>query len=205
MRAYWLHERGISIELSAKVLQAVSGLDAGRLQARCIPGPNGLHAKVFVGSKAATIGSSNFTSPGLTSQIEANVRFDAEAEPDRYAETVRVAENLWSIGEDWTAELRALLDALLRVAEWEDTLAKACAELLEGDWAARYLDGLSDPAAGGLWPSQRAGIAQALWVISQVGSVLVADATGSARPGWVPTSSGRSAIGSGRPDGCGVT
>ncbi len=181
VRRYWLEERGISVELSAKVLQAIDAVDTGRLVARCLPGPSGLHAKVFAGDRAVTVGSSNFTTPGLTSQIEANVRFHTDTEPVRYRESVQVAENLWALGEDWTSELRALLEALLRVTGWEETLARACAELLEGDWAARYLDGLSDPATGGLWPSQRAGIAQALWVISQVGSVLVADATGSGK------------------------
>ncbi|MGI8685332.1 MAG: hypothetical protein ACR2MO_09635 [Acidimicrobiales bacterium] len=32
-----------------------------------------------------------------------------------------------------------------------------------------------------MWPSQRSGIAQALWIIETVGSVLVADATGSGK------------------------
>jgi len=32
-----------------------------------------------------------------------------------------------------------------------------------------------------LWPSQKAGIAQALWMVENVGSVLVADATGSGK------------------------
>lgn len=89
------------------------------------------------------------------------------------------AENFWAQGTPWEEEFRALLECLLQVVPWQEALARACAELLEGDWARDMLprphDGLS------LWPSQRAGIAQALWVLENLGSVLVADATGSGK------------------------
>ncbi len=65
---------------------------------------------------------------------------------------------------------------------WREALARACAELLEGQWAEDFIG--TDSTAGPLWPSQVAGIAEAMWVIENVGSVLVADATGPARPGW---------------------
>ncbi len=62
---------------------------------------------------------------------------------------------------------------------WQEALARAAADLLEGEWADRYL--VSDAAGRQLWPSQRLGIAQALWITERVGSVLVADATGSGK------------------------
>ena len=68
---------------------------------------------------------------------------------------------------------------LLQFVPWEEALARACADLLEGQWAARYLGGAG--SQGRLWPSQLAGIAQAMWVVENVGSVLVADATGSGK------------------------
>ena len=34
-----------------------------------------LHAKIYIGDDAATLGSSNFTNPGLRGQLEANARF----------------------------------------------------------------------------------------------------------------------------------
>jgi len=179
VRRYW-EEQGISLRLSAKVLQAIDAIDKGRLSARFIHGSTTLHAKVYVGAEAATAGSSNFTPAGLATQLEANVRFQRAAEPARYQGLVSIAENLWAKGTPWDDELRALLELLLRRVSWQEALARACADLLEGKWAARYLD-----AAGGvgasLWPSQRAGIAQALWIIESVGSVLVADATGSGK------------------------
>ena len=138
-----------------------------------------LHAKIYVGETAATVGSSNFTRAGLSRQIEANARFTTEAEPDRFDALSQIAENYWHVGSSWNDEFVDLLRSLLRFVPWQEALAKACADLLEGEWAARYVSG----AAGDrhLWPSQRLGIAQALWIAENVGSVLVADATGSGK------------------------
>lgn len=178
-RAYW-EDRGVSLRLSAKVLAAIAALDAGRVRARFIHGATTLHAKVYVGSRAATVGSSNFTRAGLVSQLEANARFEAATEPARYRELVTIGENLWAQGQPWDDELRALLEDLLRLTSWEEALVRACADLLEGEWAARYL-GLAGGVGATLWPAQRAGIAQALWIVETVGSALVADATGSGK------------------------
>lgn len=181
VRRYWLEERGISLDLSAAVVAAIEAIDRDQVAARAVVGDRPLHAKIFVGEQAATVGSSNFTHAGLVSNLEMNARFDVAIEPGRYEELADAAERLWDVGTDWTAELRSLLEALLRVAPWQEALAAACAELLEGEWARRYLE--ADHTADGfsLWPSQRVGIAQALWIIENVGSVLVADATGSGK------------------------
>jgi superfamily II DNA or RNA helicase len=177
---YWLEQRGVSLRLSAKIVTAIAALDAGHFRVRFLHGTSRLHAKVYVGTAAATVGSSNLTDAGLSSQIEANARFEDASEPARYRELVVVAENLWQAGTDWTAEMRELLEALLQVVGWREALARACADLLEGEWADRYLGGGS-AADSTLWPSQRAGIAQSLWILKDVGSVLVADATGSGK------------------------
>ena len=60
-------------------------------------------------------------------------------------------------------------------------IGRACAELLEGDWARALLHEGYLPGEAELWPAQRQGIAQALYVLSRQGSVLVADATGSGK------------------------
>lgn len=181
VRRYWLEERGISLDLSAAVVSAIEAIDAGQLVARAVVGNRPLHAKVFVGDRAATVGSSNFTVGGLVTNLEVNARFTAESDPSRYDELVRTADALWAIGADWTGELRSLLEALLRVVPWQEALAAACADLLEGEWARRYLDVEHTADGFSLWPSQQLGIAQALWIIENVGSVLVADATGSGK------------------------
>ena len=178
VRGYWL-EHSVSVRLSGKVIRAIEELDAGSLQVRAIPGPPHLHAKVYLGDSAATVGSSNYTDYGLARQLEANARFEKAAEPTRYGELATIAGNLWSHGQPWEDEFRRLLLALLQVVAWQEALARACAELLEGDWAR---DALPHQGHGAqLWPSQSAGIAQALWVLENVGSVLVADATGSGK------------------------
>jgi len=107
------------------------------------------------------------------------VRFDARHDPDRYGDVALAAENYWQIGQPWDEEFKDLLRDLLRFVPWREALARACADLLEGQWAARYLQATSSATA--LWPSQVAGIAEALWVVESVGSVLVADATGSGK------------------------
>ncbi len=179
VRRYWLEERSVSLRLSAKIIQAIEAAKDGRIRARFIHGEALLHAKIYLGVDAATVGSSNFTDAGLSHQLEANARFTQNDEPERYAELATVANNLWQLGQPWDTELLALLESLLKVVGWRDALARACADLLEGEWAERYLGGSG--RATTLWPSQRAGIAQALWVTKSVGSVLVADATGSGK------------------------
>jgi superfamily II DNA or RNA helicase len=179
VRSYW-EGQGVSLRLSAKVLQALEALGAGRLDCRFIHGSATLHAKVYVGTVAATVGSSNFTRSGLALQLEANARFERAREPKRYEALALIGENLWAQGAAWNDELAELLRLLLQSVPWQEALARACAVLLEGEWARRYLEDVYQVGAA-LWPSQRAGIAQALWIIETVGSALVADATGSGK------------------------
>lgn len=178
---YWL-SRGISLRLSGKVILAQDMLREGKVKARYLgTSRSRLHAKIYCADEAVTIGSSNFTDPGLNHQIEANVRFASSTESKRFAEAKLVADNYWNRGSEYSADLIELLNALLRVVTWEEALAKGCAELLEGDWARSYLQQQLLPDDQPLWPSQIQGIAQALWLIETVGSVLVADATGSGK------------------------
>lgn len=181
VRNYWI-QRGISLFLSGKIIAAIELLNAGRVEARFVDCESRrLHAKIYCGSEAVTVGSSNFTANGLSTQLECNARFHREYDPKRYREAVLVAENYWSIGTDYTAQLLELLTELLRVVTWPEALARACAELLEGEWARRYLEHQLDLGNTRLWPSQQEGIAQALCILENIGSVLVADPTGSGK------------------------
>ncbi len=181
VRDYWL-ERGVSLFLSAKIISAMALIESGRVQSRFVDcEARRLHAKIYVGDDAVTVGSSNFTANGMERQLECNVRFLKETDKRRYRDSVKVAENLWSIGSDYNESLLALLQQLLRVVTWQEALARACAELLEGEWAERYLENQLELGDTRLWPSQRVGIAQALWVLENIGSVLVADPTGSGK------------------------
>jgi hypothetical protein len=179
---YWL-ERGISILLSGKVLRAIEHIEAGRVAVRCArAGGRRIHAKVYVGDEAATVGSSNLTAAGMGGQVEANARFERRGDDAaRYAELVQLAENIWELAVPYDPALVALLRQLLCVVRWQEALARACAELLEGEWARRYVESVALSGDTALWPSQIAGIAQAVWMIENVGSVLCADATGSGK------------------------
>lgn len=175
---YW-HRRGFSVRLSAKVISVIEAVRDGRIEVRFMAGRRLVHAKLYVGDDAATIGSSNFTRSGLQHQLEANVRFPRRTDAARYRGTRLVAENYWAVAEDWTESFVALLESLLKVVTWREALARACAEILEGDWADELLARVGLDSS--LWPSQVVGIAQAMWIVDQVGSVLVADATGSGK------------------------
>ncbi|MCP1675697.1 superfamily II DNA or RNA helicase [Natronocella acetinitrilica] len=174
---YWL-ERGISLAVSGKVIDAIEKLRSKRVVARYVSGVR-LHAKMYCAEKAVTLGSSNFSKAGLQYQLEANARF--ENGDKRFRGAWQLAERYWEVGEDYSAELIALLERLLRFVEWPEAVARACAELLEGDWAKDYMQHQQLGAAPALWPSQKQGIAQALWLLDTVGSALVADATGAGK------------------------
>ena len=176
---YWM-AKGVSLRESAKVIKTIEMLKDKRIEARIMPEGASLHAKIYVGDEAVTLGSSNFTQRGLASQLEANVRFQKKRETKRYSETVQVANNYWTHGEDYCECLVKLLEQLLKVVDWQEALTRACSELLEGEWAHKYLDdGYLNSES--LWPSQRQGIAQALYILANQGSVLIADATGSGK------------------------
>ncbi|MDJ0622204.1 MAG: SNF2-related protein [Desulfocapsaceae bacterium] len=178
---YWL-EVGISLRLCHKIILFLDMIRRDRIECRYIPDRNKkLHAKMYVSDTAITMGSSNFSFTGQRSQIEANVRFEVAKDKVRYREALLIANNYWELGEDYNEELLQLLERLLKVVSWEDALARACAELLVGDWALKYIRNDYVSSGKHLWPSQKAGIAQALWMVENVGSVLVADATGSGK------------------------
>ena len=178
---YWLNV-GISLRLCYKVVQVIEMLESGRLQSRYIADTQRkLHSKIYLADEAVTLGSSNFSYTGMRKQLEANARFHHLKEPKRYREAQQLANNFWNLGEDYNADLIALLNQLLQVVSWQEALGRACGELLEGDWAQKYIKSHLASTGQELWPSQKVGIAQAMWMVENVGSVLVADATGAGK------------------------
>ena len=178
IREYWL-EQGISILLCGPVLRLIERVREGHVR---FFGLDGLHAKVYVGDDHALLGSSNFSRSGLYEQKEANVRFERGGdEGGRYADTRRVAENYRRAARPMDDEIVALLEQLLRAVTWQEALARAAAELLEGEWIGRYPQLFTTAGERPLWPSQVRAVAQALWVLDARGSVLIADPTGSGK------------------------
>lgn len=176
---YWL-DRGISLHRSSQVIRALEVLDTGRIEVRC-SGPERIHAKMYVGDEAVTIGSSNFSASGMKVQLEANVRFLAKEDERRFNESKALAESIWGRGKDFLSELTVLLSQLLSVVSWEEALGRAAAEILEGEWATMASGEANGPNETPLWPSQKMGITQSMWILGNVGSVLIADATGSGK------------------------
>jgi hypothetical protein len=180
IRDYWLR-RGISITLAQPVLRVRELVMHRRVEVRASGSQRLVHAKLYATDTSVVIGSSNFTRPGLRTQTEANVRFTS-SEGRRLEEARDLAEGLWTKGRDYTHQFLELLDALLKPVTWQEALGRACASLLEGEWAKRYvppelIERLQPP----LWLHQLQGISQAMWVLENVGSVLIADATGSGK------------------------
>src|SRR5690606_2984325 len=150
---------------SGAALHASTLVERGRVQVRIAPANRPIHAKIYLSAEAVTIGSSNFTPQGLGRQSEANVRFEP-AEKERYAEARDMAEGLWRRGRDYGDEFIALLKSLLSDATWIEALARACAAVLEGDWARQYIPpDLLEGLERRLWPHQLQGISQAMWIL----------------------------------------
>ncbi|MFQ5582435.1 MAG: SNF2-related protein [Mariprofundaceae bacterium] len=181
IRDYWLEE-GISIVIATEILLMIEKLKSGEIEARYIPDTRKkLHAKILVTENAITTGSSNFSYSGMQHQHEFNSRFCKKMDERRYRDTRQVAENYWKMGDDYGPELIALLEQLLKVVTFEEAVARASAELLEGEWAKRYLNRLGEGMDSPLWPSQLKGIGRALWIVENEGSCLIADATGAGK------------------------
>jgi len=176
---YWL-ARGISLTKSAEVLAAIDFLESSAAEVRISSRPTvPVHAKMYRADFAITIGSSNLTPNGMRAQFEANRRH--EVMEDSFREAEGLAESLWAQGRDYKEQLVELLKKLLQTVDWQEALARACAEILDGLWARRYAQVNAHDTRPQLWPAQLQGLSQAMWLIEQVGSVLVADATGSGK------------------------
>lgn len=179
MRDYWL-AKGLSIAQCPRIEAAARRLRSRDVEVR-MPSRGGrrVHAKLYCAIENVLLGSSNFTHAGLHSQIEGNTIFSRSRDKARYAETWSLAEAIWETGEccnDWLADL---IEQLMKVVSWQEALARACSELLSGDWVDLLLS--MEHESERLWPSQRDGIAQALYILDNTGAVLVADATGSGK------------------------
>ena len=174
-RDYWL-ERGVSVLTGGGALRLIRAIEEGNVH---FYAAENLHAKIYVGDDSAMVGSSNFSRQGFRQQREANARF--EKENRRYEELKAIGQEYRNEAEECTDQIRKLLEDLLRPVEWEEALARAAAEVLEGDWVDRYPEAFRLLQEEDLWPHQEQAIAQGLWILDTRGSVLVADATGSGK------------------------
>lgn len=182
IRGYWLTQR-LSIFQTLEVVDAVQMLEQDCVEVRTSQSKHRrVHAKIYKTNEAVMLGSSNFSKYGLEHQIEANSRFirSDKKRADYFNDACGFAEQIWATGQNYKDHLIELLNELLREVDWEEALARGCAELLEGEWAKRYFD-FNFGERPLLYPFQWQGIAQSLAIIENMGGVLVADATGSGK------------------------
>ncbi|MFO7798722.1 MAG: SNF2-related protein [Rhodohalobacter sp.] len=172
---YWL-EKGISIKLNGPLLSLIKGIEEEKLNFKIHPD---LHGKVYVGDHHLMMGSSNYSHSGMALQAEINVRYE-KSDP-AYEDLNGIARQYLSESKDYNEDLLALLRKLLQLVDWDEALARAIAELLEGGWVEKYFNDLHPGQNFRLWPTQRQAIGQALFILDNEGSVLIAEPTGSGK------------------------
>ena len=81
--------------------------------------------------KIVVLGSSNYTKPGLHSQRELNSRFTIK-DKERYESAQNFVDGCFEQSEDYSNELLDLLKQLIRKTSWQEALACACWDMLDG-------------------------------------------------------------------------
>ena len=173
---YWLNQ-GISPLLSGGIIHLLNQIDAGSIEFRI---SEKMHAKLYVGNHHAILGSSNLSKNGLSQQKEANIRVSQTSKREQYESVQLIAENFYQEAEPYP-RIKELLNQLLKPVEWIEALSRAIAELIEGDWIKKYPDAFKYLEEINLWPSQLMAIGQAIHILDNQGSVLIADPTGSGK------------------------
>jgi len=174
-RSYWL-ERGVSVLTGGGIVRLLEAIDAGHV--RFFEDPR-LHAKIYLGEEGAVVGSSNFSNFGFRTQREANFR--AVRGSHEYQDLTRIAHRFKRESRECTDPIRSLLEDLLQLVTWQEALARAISELLDGAWIERYPAVFQLLKQQNLWPHQEQAVAQGLWILDTRGGLLVADATGSGK------------------------
>ncbi|MES2373372.1 MAG: SNF2-related protein [Bacteroidota bacterium] len=178
IKEYWL-KKGLSIMSGGAVMRLIQKIDSGIVEFRY---RDKLHAKLYVGDEFAMLGSSNFSKNGLTTQEEANIRVNqTEDEKNQYQAIKQIAENYFEEATDYNDKIKDLLQELIQQTGWEEALARAIAELLEGDWLDEYREILDKLKSANLWPTQWKGLAQAISILQRQYNVLIADPTGAGK------------------------
>tara|TARA_R110001599_G_C12256926_1_gene660133 strand:+ start:590 stop:3820 length:3231 start_codon:yes stop_codon:yes gene_type:complete len=182
IRDYWLKEEGLSIVFGGAVIKLIEDIKSDKVEFRY---KDKLHAKLYIGNEHAILGSANFSKNGLTKQEEANIRVTSEDENDteaaQYLAIKTIAEKFYSMAKPYNEQAIELLRNLIQPVSWEEALARAIAEVIEGAWLADYEQLFGELNKAKLWPTQWKGIAQAMDIIQTRSNVLIADPTGAGK------------------------
>jgi superfamily II DNA or RNA helicase len=180
IKDYWL-KKGLSIMLGGAVMNLIDKIDTGKIEFRY---KDKLHAKIYVGNDSAVLGSSNFSKNGLNYQEEANFRINknsGQTEKEQYEAIKLIAESYYEDATSYNDKMKELLMELIKEVTWEEALARAIAEILEGNWLNDYKAILTKLEQTKLWPTQWKGITQAVSILQAQSNVLIADPTGAGK------------------------
>ncbi len=177
IRELWM-QKGLDVATMGQAVRVIALLKTKGIEARLFTDDlRAMDARMVVTDEAAIVGSSGLTRSGLEADVQSNIRIERE-DTQKYQAARRFAEELWKKGLDWTDELEKLLRALVHLCTWQEALARACALVLDGDWAKK-IDGTKPRAP--LWPHQEVALSRGLYLLDQCGGLIVADATGSGK------------------------
>ncbi|RBQ07808.1 hypothetical protein DRW42_09390 [Pedobacter miscanthi] len=181
IKDYWL-KHGLSIMQGGAVMHLIDKINRGLIAFRF---RDKLHAKIYVGDNYAMLGSSNFSHNGLTTQEEANIRVKNDDknpfEQQQYRDIKLIADSYYDDSLPYNEKVIELLKDLINEVSWQEALARAIAEVLEGSWLNEYKDIISKLELTKLWPTQWKGLAQAISILQSHSNVLIADPTGAGK------------------------
>lgn len=180
IKDYWL-KKGLSIMLGGAIINLIDKINKGEVEFKY---KDKLHAKIYVGNESAVLGSSNFSKNGLRDQEEANIRINknnGQVEEKQYEAIKQIAESYYEGAISYNDKMKELLMELIREVTWEEALARAIAEILEGNWLNDYKAILTKLEQTKLWPTQWKGITQAISILQAHSNVLIADPTGAGK------------------------
>ncbi len=179
MRDYWIKE-GLSIMQGGSVMVLLDKINSGQIEFKF---QNKLHAKIYVGDYHAVLGSANFSKNGLTEQQEANIRVESNiaAEKIQYDSIKLLADSFYEESACYNGKISKLLQRLIQQVSWQEALARAISEMIEGNWLDDYKNIISQLEQTKLWPTQQKGIAQGVTILQHQANVLIADPTGAGK------------------------
>jgi hypothetical protein len=179
IKEYWI-KKGLSVMLGGAVMNLIEKINRKEVQFKF---KDRLHAKLFVGENYAVLGSSNFSKNGLNEQDEANIRVCKNESHQRkqYEDIKLIGNSYWEESADYNQKIIELLENLIQQVTWEEALARAIAEMLEGEWLESYKEILDKLQNANLWPTQLKGLAQAMTILQSQSNVLIADPTGAGK------------------------
>ncbi|MFH4964754.1 SNF2-related protein [Gaetbulibacter sp. M235] len=176
IKEYWLNQE-LSILQGGSIINLIEKIKNDEIVFKF---KNRLHAKIYVSDRFATLGSSNFSNNGLKIQTEANIRISKNVDLNKYENIELIADNFFNQATSYD-KIIDLLKELIQKVSWQEALARAISEVIEGDWLNDYKELFSKLEKTKLWSTQWNGLAQAMRILQENSNVLIADPTGSGK------------------------